>query len=372
MDTITWNATFALLEKYYFKLNPSDDDYSYIIIEYLNEWLFEQKMLYIKNNKNLTEDQIEKLKRFIKIVYSNKYLIFIENLKLTLEWLNDNDYKTLNKYVVYKEKNIGEFFRRIKNNTIGFVFDEEKIIKKSRILKINEDHRLNRIKKNINLIKEWEKLNPGVSLKSNVVYKSVNIGEWYYKCRDLYFYGIEQEDGSLRSNIGRLNYKQVKIIKNSKIFYEEDKILEMNGGHKKIYKWQTKYDALKEYVRINKKFPRGNECYNGINLGTFVNNQKGLYNRGIHDGNGNIKYNRNTISDEQIRLLEQINFDFCGNIDKFNSRIITEKNSYQIKREVYKKIMSVLENIKDINDKESINKEVIKKLEVKRDLNGKK
>ena len=75
--------------------------------------------------------------------------------------------------------------------------------------------------------------------------------------------------------------------------------------------WLKNFQLLKEYLdKHNGRYPKSYEVYKGVNLGSWLNGQKIIYNHGVIVENVGKKYYKQRLSFEQIALLNSINFNW--------------------------------------------------------------
>lgn len=156
---------------------------------------------------------------------------------------------------------------------------------------------------------------------------------------------------------GKITEEQIKLLKRIGMRFETKNIEE---------EWNKKYELAKAYyehhgdLEVPAKFKTKNGYEydeNGIALGSWISHQRNAY-----KGQG-----RNRITEEQIKLLNQIGMKwFSKNIDiKLQKEEINEKNINRKKIELYNRFIEYLSKYKndELPSKEEINAKFIKKLD---------
>ena len=154
---------------------------------------------------------------------------------------------------------------------------------------------------------------------------------------------------------GKITEEQIKLLKRIGMRFETKNIEE---------EWNKKYELAKDYyehhgdLEVPAKFKTKNGYEydeNGIALGSWISHQRNAY-----KGQG-----RNRITEEQIKLLNQIGMKwFSENIDiKLQKEEINEKNINRKKIELYNRFIEYLSKYKndELPSKEEINSKFIKK-----------
>ena len=118
-------------------------------------------------------------------------------------------------------------------------------------------------------------------------YKGIRLKIWAKNQRNIYNNGIHLGNGDIvvfkKGQVShRLTKLQIKKLND----------LNFNWGYQ-THTWDEKFMLLKECIREDGTFP--NE-YKGVNLRSWINNQRSTYNNGKHLENGNIIYNTNILT----------------------------------------------------------------------------
>ena len=181
--------------------------------------------------------------------------------------------------------------------------------------------------------------------------------------------GYEYDENGI--NLGDWINTQRKAYKGrgcSKITEEQIRLLEEIGMIFDVYgaKWKEKYELAKAYYEHNNnlEIPKGfrtNNGYeydqNGINLNTWVKNQR----RSYSGGEGNSK-----ITEEKIRLLEEIGIIWFSQNkdDKLQLEKLTEENITRKNIEILNRARSLLNKCYDseLLSKEEINQQFLDEL----------
>ncbi len=156
---------------------------------------------------------------------------------------------------------------------------------------------------------------------------------------------------------GKITEEQIELLKQIGMRFETKNIEE---------EWNKKYELAKAYYKhhgnleISQSFKTINGYEydeNGITLGSWISHQRNAY-----KGQG-----RNRITEEQIKLLNQIGMKwFSKNINiKLQKEEINEKNINRKKIELYNRFIEYLSKYKndELPLKEEINLKFIKKLD---------
>ena len=181
--------------------------------------------------------------------------------------------------------------------------------------------------------------------------------------------GYEYDENGI--NLGDWIHTNRKAYKGrgcSKITEEQIRLLEEIGMIFDVYgaNWKEKYELAKAYYEYNNnlEIPKGfrtNNGYeydeNGINLNTWVKNQR----RSYSGGEGNSK-----ITEEKIRLLEEIGIIWFSQNkdDKLQLEKLTEENITRKNIEILNRARSLLNKCSDseLLSKEEINQQFLDEL----------
>lgn len=139
------------------------------------------------------------------------------------------------------------------------------------------------------LTKEWQVNNPSEFLTSSTVYKGVKIGVFYRLQKNIYYNGVEKQDGKKYYYGNILDKEQQMILEESKIF-----------EHSKNVKFYQGYNEALEYAKNNKTL-------HGY-TNSWMKKVRNIYNNGklLKDGSIYLDDN-NFLSFEQVNKLEELN-----------------------------------------------------------------
>ena len=139
-----------------------------------------------------------------------------------------------------------------------------------------------------NLLKEYLENSNGIYPKKTEVYKDVNLGAWVYQLRS----AIKR---------GKLPIEKIELLK------EID--FKLDAPKREKEKWLICFKLLKEYLELNNgEYPKEGEIYQGVNLKSWIRNQRNIYNCGTVNNNGDIIYNGLSLTKKEIGLLNSIGF----------------------------------------------------------------
>ena len=139
----------------------------------------------------------------------------------------------------------------------------------------------------IELLKEYMENHQGNMPRPGELYKGVNLNNWITTQRQKYKKGL-------------LSQEQIDIL------------ISINFAWTKKdndIKWTRNFNLLKEYIKEhNDKYPKHGEIYQGINIGSWVNTQRKIYNNGTITNSGDIIYGTLCLTKAHIASLNSIYF----------------------------------------------------------------
>ena len=235
--------------------------------------------------------------------------------------------------------------------------------------------------------------------KNNEEYKEINLGNWLHKQKYYYQKEILPKERKekllyLNSNIfdnfdndkiwndryellkefiNEFNrfpkkdqiYKNIKLgswFSTQKILYKKnyltiDRIQKLNLLNIKIrLSWNDKYELLKEFINKNNRLPKSAETYENEQIGYWIGTQKGLYRQG-------------KLSEEKVQKLKCLGIKFNSRLswnDKYEllKEFINKNNRLPIKNTIYKdiKLGDWLHTQKDLYRQGKLSEEKVKKL----------
>ena len=235
--------------------------------------------------------------------------------------------------------------------------------------------------------------------KNNEEYKEINLGNWLHKQKYYYQKEILPKERKekllyLNSNIfdnfdndkiwndryellkefiNEFNrfpkkdqiYKNIKLgswFSTQKILYKKkyltiDRIQKLNLLNIKIrLSWNDKYELLKEFINKNNRLPKSAEIYENEQIGYWIGTQKGLYKQG-------------KLSEEKVQKLKCLGIKFNSRLswnDKYEllKEFINKNNRLPIKNTIYKdiKLGDWLHTQKDLYRQGKLSEEKVKKL----------
>ena len=192
-------------------------------------------------------------------------------------------------------------------------------------------------------------------------YKGVNLGTWLSAQRNAYKNGDRQEDGTYIYQSIKLTNEKIRLLKD--INFEFDIDVSRNNFDNNI-------NLLIEFVKLNKRYPKGNEMYKGFNLGLWTTRLKRIFNNGKTYKGGTIKYGNMILTKEYINRLNEIGFPWVNNVGRYNNTPIKNSNDYKRKLEYLKlKLEKLLDeennDIKSYKDIKKLNRKYSKCLNYK-------
>lgn len=177
-----------------------------------------------------------------------------------------------------------------------------------------------------NLLKEYLELNNGLYPTQDVVYKNVSLGTWVATQRLTYCKGNKQPDGSIKYN--RHILLKERIDKLNEIGFNW--IVNISIRHDKS--WNEKYEVLIEYLDNNSgNFPVQSTVYNGVMIGAWISEQRNIYNNGVKNEKGELIYKGSKLTDERIKKLNDINFEWKTSVAEVYDKNWNKK--YEILKE---------------------------------------
>lgn len=336
-----WNTCYKLLEEYYQKHGNIDIHYSYSVNGIkLGLWISTQRKAY--NNKNdhtMTQDRIDKLNR-LGMKWDKRKSDWYDYYNLLVEYYMEHGNIDVPVELIYKGMKLGLWIsiqRQIYKGTYkGYLNDHQ--IKLLNKLGMKWDKWEDDWNEYYNILKEYYIKHENIDIKSGEIINGKNIGIWLASQRQIY-------RGNSKSKLS-----EEKIAKLEKLgikWYLNNEIA-----------WIDYYSLLilykEKYGNINVPW---NYVVDGINLGTWLINQRKAY-----KGSDNHK-----LTEEKIRLLNELGIDWNINETKYLNRKISDIEIYNIKLFNRTNLVLrdlILEGINEI-DQEKTQKE-IEKIMIKR------
>ncbi|MBE6160766.1 MAG: hypothetical protein E7158_00900 [Firmicutes bacterium] len=151
-------------------------------------------------------------------------------------------------------------------------------------------------KEKYDLCVEWKSNNPNTLLNINLVYKGIKIGTWYYRQKNIYFYGDALENGCLEHN-GTIMNKEKQLLM-SELIDETD--ITYND-------WEYNFSLiLKWYEENPNKRLRTDTFYFGVNIGKWYSLHKTIIKNGIKKKDNSICYKTFILSHDKVKKIKNL------------------------------------------------------------------
>ena len=373
-----WDKKYELLKQY---LKEHNGKFPSVKEEYKNQnlgsWVSRQRLIYNSGEKQqdgsivskkgyLDKNQLEKLKsinfKWQSDYYDNNWE---ENFELLKEYLQTHDGKHPKELEQYKGVNIGRWAKTLqmvyKHGIIqadgSVVYNSGVILTPERVAMLNSiNFKLdaNIWENNFYLLVDYMKEHNGKYPPSSAVYKGFYLGRWLNRVNTIYKKGEKQENGSIVYKKG--NYNLILEKKIIDLFNSID--YDWNNS---VYdtQWNEKYELLKEYLKEkNGKYPVEKEKYHDVNIGYWVRRQRETLKKGEPYKKDSLRYGNVILTKEKIKKLEDINFKWIADENKYYKNEIESKEDLEKKKRylLLKLNRLLLLQKAEIDSKEAINK----------------
>lgn len=126
-------------------------------------------------------------------------------------------------------------------------------------------------------------------------YKGFNLGNWIMTLRMTYNHGELQENGDILYETKRLKKEEITILKKHNFYFSD---------------FDMYVSLLKEFINEYGRYPKLKEIYKGKDIGTWTVKTRTIYNNGIKDEEGNIRYKTFKLTKKQVEQLIKMKFMF--------------------------------------------------------------
>ncbi|CAA6807411.1 MAG: Unknown protein [uncultured Sulfurovum sp.] len=296
-DEVIWRSSYSLLKAYFEEFGhfPSAKNKD-LKIRQLGTWILGQKKNYNKNN--ISAERVELLDKIdVSWKISKKELdevVWHSSYSLLKAYFEEFE-KLPSHNTIYRETKLGLWLSNQKTNYNKNNISAERIklldeIDPSwKIAKKELDEAWHSIYSLLKAyVKEFEKLP-----SHNTIYKEKRLGIWFFHQRTNY-------------NKNNISAERIELLDEIDPSWKENRIEQ---------KWLEHYSQLKEYFDNFNQIPPAKATYEGFKIGYWLGTQK-------------TNYNKNNISAERIKLLDEI--DPSWKISKKESDEVVWRSSYSL------------------------------------------
>ena len=176
-------------------------------------------------------------------------------------------------------------------NDIGFIWNLEEV----------------KWNKNYQLLKEYLTLSNGEYPKKNEIYKGVDLYAWITGQKTILKTLLNNK------NVTEKQQKKINLLNQIDFLW---------SAERQFKTWKEYYDLFVEYLNIhNGEYPKEFELYKNHNLFNWISMQRHIYSTGTVQKDGKIKsVGKNILTKERIDLLNQINFIWYPQEEKWNQK----------------------------------------------------
>lgn len=270
---------------------------------------YDEFIEFIDKNHRIPSSIVDKEKQLKH--WEVKQIYIIENGKLSEDGSITVDNRTLTKHQVKKMKMLIDKVKKIDNYDYYYTWN-------------------NIYNKMLVFIKACGRL----PQKNNTNEDENNLALWYEEQKNVVKLGKTLEDGTIKLEekyLSKSMYKRLLSLSNPTAIIEKFE-----------NDWYSKLGELKDFIRVNHRYPKNGGDSKENSLASWFHRQKAIYNKGTMLENGSIVYNSSALTSNMIRSLKEMGINFVELDKAFQRKKWNNREEYLAKLRYVKDKLQLL------------------------------